>query len=176
MASPGAPDSYRSLYLSRAISPQIGLKLMAFDTNGSSTLNPSSFIALTFQKVGLCVAGCAEMQSWVTYRGPWGPRLLQPALEMLPLPFLLCRHPTSSITATFMDITTQRLQIITPRCTFSASLQMGHVVFLLCFTDGGPLARPCSEYVSSPVSGVMPIISAVGKVIFSLCDLFISWR
>lgn len=59
---------------------------MAFDTTRSSTLNPSGFIALTFQKVGLCVwQGGEEMRSWLTYRGPLGPRLLQPALEMLPL-------------------------------------------------------------------------------------------
>ena len=36
---PGCTDSYRSLYLWRAISPQIRLKLMAFDTRGSGTLN-----------------------------------------------------------------------------------------------------------------------------------------
>lgn len=55
------PDSYRSLYLSRAISLQMGLKLMAFDTTMSSTLNPSGFIALTFQKVGLCVLRATEL-------------------------------------------------------------------------------------------------------------------
>lgn len=32
----------------------MGLKLIAFDTTGSGTLNPSGFIVLAFLKVGLC--------------------------------------------------------------------------------------------------------------------------
>lgn len=72
MAWPRATDSYRSLYLSRAISPQIGLKLMAFDTTRSSTLNPSGFIALTFQKVGLCVRqGAKRCRAGWHIEDPW---------------------------------------------------------------------------------------------------------
>lgn len=60
--------SYRSRYLSRAISPQMGLKLMAFDTT-LSRRDPSGpgFISLTFPKVA---SRCRrETRHRVTYRG-----------------------------------------------------------------------------------------------------------
>lgn len=50
-ARPRAPGGYRSLYLSRAISLQMGLKLMAFDTAVSSTSTSLGFMAAAFEKV-----------------------------------------------------------------------------------------------------------------------------
>lgn len=139
MASHRAPDSYRSLYLSRAISPQIGLKLMAFDTTRSSTLNPSSFITLTFQKVGLCVWHTAQ---WC--RAGWhiedlgDPGFYSQLWRFCPLLFLCASCPTSSITAAFIDIKTKRLQIITPQCTFSMSFADGTCCFSSLFHRSRP--------------------------------------
>lgn len=97
MVQPRAPDSYRSLYLSRVISPQMGLKLMAFDTTVSSTLNPLGFIAVTFQKVGQCVQRNAALGDIQRTQGTRA--FTASALETNQR-----TPPTSSITVTFRDI------------------------------------------------------------------------
>lgn len=91
----------------------MGLKLMAFDTT-LSRRGPSGrgFIALTFPKVA---SRCGrETRRRVTYRGTTRGRrgfYSWPASPLL-------RHPTLYIYI-YIDIVTQRIQIITPRRRFS---------------------------------------------------------
>lgn len=167
-----APDSYRSLYLSRAISPQIGLKLMAFDTTGSSILNPSGFIALTFQKVGLFVRHNAQRcrAGW-HIEDPGDPRFYSLLWRFLqsPHPIPPCAwHPPGSITATFIGTKTQRLHIITLQYTFFTKME--DVVLFSVHRSGpcgvtmqGICKQSCqwnnAHYLSSGQSNILPVWS-----------------
>lgn len=126
-----APDSYRSLYLSRAISQQMGLKLMGVDTATSRTFYPSGFIALTFEKVGLCVRRCG---AGLHIEHPWDPGFKANAGDADPP--RLCPTPTTfSIMLTFMNIKNKRKQIIALQ--HADSLAMGDIGFCCCCWRGG---------------------------------------
>lgn len=143
----------------------MGLKLMVVDTTMSRTFYPSSFIALTFEKVGLCVKRC---RAGLHIEHPRDPGFKASAGDADPP--RLCPTPTSapttvSITLTFMDIKNKRLQIIALQC--ADSLQMGDVDFRRCSRGGGPSLWPCSEYESSLVSvtNIRPAWSAYFVII-----------